>query len=113
MDAIEYLKERKRMCDGFAHCTGCPLSYQENGTELTCGRFVEEYPEKTVELVEKWSKEHSVKTVKDDFLEKYPNAEMRVNGVPESCAKELGYKVPENRYCAYYNCEKCWNTPLN
>lgn len=25
MDALEFLKERKRMCDYYSHCKGCPL----------------------------------------------------------------------------------------
>lgn len=51
MNAIEYIKELKRMCDGFADCTGCPLCHKENGTEQICGRFRSEHPEKAVELV--------------------------------------------------------------
>lgn len=25
MDALEFLKERKRMCNSYGHCEGCPL----------------------------------------------------------------------------------------
>lgn len=25
MDALEFLKERKRMCNYYSHCKGCPL----------------------------------------------------------------------------------------
>ena len=112
MDAIEYIKELKRMCDGFADCTGCPLCHKENGTEQICGRFRSEHPEKAVELVEKWSKEHPAKTILQDFLEKHPNARTNDDGIPNLCPCFLGYHLDFNPICFKHNCDKCWNTQL-
>ena len=108
MNAIDYLKELNRMCNSNLECPECPLFYVNNGRGLACSNFDKKRPEEAVEIVEKWSKEHPVKTIKDDFLEKYPNAKLREEGIPESCAKNLGYKTD----CRYGYCVECWNTPL-
>lgn len=113
MDAIEYLKELKRMCDSYPSCLICPLFNWSNEYRVKCHVFQKNHPEKAVELVEKWSKEHPAKTIKDDFLEKHPNAKMRDDGTPVSCAKYLGYKVGIDGKCpVIIGCGECWNTPL-
>lgn len=114
MDAIEYLKEFDRMCKSQPNCKRCPFNYRNNGTETLCLDFLMQNPEKAVDIVEKWSKEHSVKTIKDDFLEKHPNARMMPGGVPVSCARNIGYEIGSRYYDCPDNksCEQCWNTPL-
>lgn len=70
-----------------------------------------EYPNKAVAIVEEWSKEHPQKTIKDDFLEKYPNAVMReMMDVPLSCAKWI---YGENHIKCENDCEVCWKRPLS
>lgn len=76
------------------------------------------YPEKAISIVEKWSKEHPRKTILQDFLEKYPKAELRYNKFPEICPYFLGYAEnrqcvldTEERFCSE-ECEECWNRPL-
>ena len=55
MDAVKFLEERNRMCDNYNLCTdGCPL-YKI--CDFSLGYFRE-----MVAAVEKWSKEHSLKT---------------------------------------------------
>lgn len=108
MNAIEYLKEQKRMCTSYEDCAICPFCSDNYWQFFACNDFQTEHPEKAVEILEKWSKEHPVKTIKDDFFEKYPNAKLREEGIPESCAKNLGYKTD----CRYGYCVECWNTPL-
>ena len=54
MDAVEFLKERARMCKSFPDfCSGCPLF------SVGCGGGD---PDETVSAVEQWSKEHPVVT---------------------------------------------------
>ena len=49
-----------------------------------------------------------IKTFLSDFLEKYPNAPLEVNGTPKICPYELGYCEHKcNKICV-----KCWNTPM-
>ena len=120
MDAVKYFKEKTRMlnslgrkfgkCDG-ASCLNCPLASMNNGKGLSCSDFEAEYPEEAVAIVEKWAAEHQQKTMLQDFLEKYPNAELAKDGTPFGlCPFRLGFTKYEG-CCTYeYNkCFKCWN----
>ena len=110
MDAVTYLKIEKRMCEG--RCEDCPLSSFHNGTNLMCSTFAHTNPEKAVELVEKWAKEHPLKTYKDDFLEKHPKARLGSNDNPPICRKFIyggeGCTKPFVDDC----CASCWNEPM-
>jgi len=56
-----------------------------------------------------WSFPH-LKTRKELFLEKFPDAEITKDGLPVSCAKYLGLVS----YCEQLDngcCEACWNAP--
>lgn len=59
MDALEFLRERKRMCNLRKHCEGCPL--ERDGCGLGISTPDEEY-EKFIAIVERWSREHPSKT---------------------------------------------------
>lgn len=59
MDAVQFLKEVRRMCDTKADdCDGCPFEYSHEHD--VCSAFDE--PEKTVRIIAEWSKDHPVKT---------------------------------------------------
>lgn len=87
MDAIEYLKEKRRM--------GCYVS-----------PFEEENPDRAVQLVEEWSKEHAQKTNAQKFEE--------VFGKPV-VADEAGYRcAPWVNDCIIRECGECgewWDEP--
>lgn len=61
MDAVEFLKQKKRMCDyegGTSRsCLVCPiyLNFLKDNYEC-CDEIAEKYPEETVELVYEWNK---------------------------------------------------------
>lgn len=83
MDAVEYLKDRTRMTkagDGVhgglceISCTECPLYDENNGMKVNCEKLETLYPEKLVEIVEKWAAEHPRKTRQSEFLKMFPNA---------------------------------------
>lgn len=82
MDALKFLRERKRMCNCYKDCKGCPL-YDSNCvidsaiSDEDCGRIAA--------TVEKWSKEHPRKTRQSVFLEQYPEAQIDNNGVLGVC----------------------------
>lgn len=78
MDALEFLRERKRMCNLHKHCEGCPL--ERDGCGLGTSTPDEEY-EKFIATVEQWSKEHPRKTRQSVFLEQYPEAHIGDDGV--------------------------------
>ena len=67
MDAVEYVKQRDRMCDYYVNCGDCPAGNYEGCASL------HEIPN-LVPIVEKWVKAHPVKTRQSEFLKMYPNA---------------------------------------
>ena len=78
MDALEFLRERKRMCNLCKHCEGCPL--ERAGCGLGTSASDEEY-EKIIADVEQWSKKHPRKTRQSVFLEQYPEARIGDDGM--------------------------------
>ena len=86
MDALEFLKERKRMCISCKGCDGCPLE----GTQcvLIYATDDEDY-ERIIATVEQWSKEHPRKTLQSVFLEQYPEAALDGYGVLTICPAKL------------------------
>lgn len=116
MDAVEFLKEKKRMCDffwcngGYRSCAKCGLYSRNNYTKQGCDIFVYEHPQNAVEVVKKWSEEHPRKTLLQDFLEKYPNAKIDPDGTPDFCPSALGYYGIDEcvgEFCVNY-CKECW-----
>lgn len=61
MDAVKYLKEKKRMCEK-SSCIHCPLGRTYRNSEDNCDVFIRNSPEEAVAIVEKWSNEHPVIT---------------------------------------------------
>lgn len=77
MDALEFLRERKRMCNLCKHCEGCPL--ERAGCGLGTSASDEEY-EKIIATVEQWSKEHPRNTRQTELLKMFPEAHVSANG---------------------------------
>lgn len=110
MDAVEFFKERRRMCDTES-CNFCPASFLD---ECDCDSkdIVE-----LVEIVEKWAQDHPQKTMMQDFFEKFPNAPKTENGTPRNiCPSDCGYTNEPESYivCEHFtdDCLKCWSRPL-
>ncbi len=55
-------------------CEECRFNSERNGAGVSCTTLEHEYPEKAVEIVEKWAAEHPAKTRQSEFLKKFPNA---------------------------------------
>lgn len=98
------------------YCGECLLNNKNNGTSenLLCGAFEAIYPEKAIEIVQKWSDEHPQRTYLSEFLKNYPNAELD-HGVPKVCLKKLGVvsgcaKTKKGDF--YISCHSCWKQPL-
>jgi hypothetical protein len=73
MEALEFLKERKRMCNSYDGCKGCPFGDSKCVIESTIS---DEDFKRIVATVEQWSKEHPRKTRQSVFLEQWPEAEI-------------------------------------
>ena len=86
MDAIEFIRERNRMCKSFGNgkgCMSCPF-YKE-GNRCTAILWKEEI----IPIVEKWSKENPRKTRQDVFLEQYPETIIDSYGVLQFCPTSI------------------------
>ena len=99
MDAVEYLKIAKRMCSFNERCIGCPLNGFCNGNYEHI-----ENPEEMVAMVQKWAKEHPVKTRKSELLKIYPDIADN-NGDIVLCPKVMD-RAFECR-CGEMTCHKC------
>ena len=74
MDVVEYIKQRRRMCDYYVNCGDCPACDYEWCSSLNG------IP-KMVPIVEQWAKEHPVKTRQSEFLKMWPDAEIGDDGL--------------------------------
>lgn len=84
MEALEFLRERNRMCKSFNRCfDGCPAwggsCKLETGTDLECEA------DKQVEIVKEWAAVHPRKTRQSAFLEQWPEADIDDCGVLKAC----------------------------
>ena len=86
MDALKFLKERKRMCTSCEDCNGCPLK----GTHCVISHVTPDKDyERIIATVERWSNEHPRKTRQSVFLEQYPEAALDGYGVMTICPAKL------------------------
>ena len=86
MDAVEYVKQRERMCDYYANCDNCPACDYEWCSSLNG------IP-KMVPIVEQWAKEHPVKTRQSEFLKMWPDAEIGYDGLPTVAPCQLNIEL--------------------
>lgn len=106
MDAVKYLKEMNRMCNG-ANCCECPLYANNNGKKVNCEILEKEYAEEAVSIVEKWSAEHPVKTRKSEFLKMFPNVKLLNNEIIDICPRCVDITLPERPRCYSVKCPEC------
>ena len=83
MDAVKFLKERKRLCKMYEVCGRCPAFRASGGCifSVTNGAT----PEEQNEFMEAWSTAHPRKTRQSVFLEQYPEASIDADGVLYVC----------------------------
>lgn len=90
MDAVEYFKAYARMCDSFDSknnitgkpCVGCPLDDIGRGCHMN---DLTNNAEECVAAVEKWAKEHPVKTRQSELLKIFPKCNVDEKGVLFIC----------------------------
>lgn len=86
MDAVEFLKARKRLCRFVGHCNICPLYM---GSGVCSFKIVNESDEcAIVSAVEQWAKDHPVKTRQSEFLKMFPEAAL-MDGVLCICPMHI------------------------
>lgn len=92
-------------------CSNCPLCSINNNKGQSCTAFEMLYPEKAIEIVQKWGDEHPQKTYLSEFLKNHPNTLLNDDGTPTFCPYRLGLMGADD--CRKDgNCVKCWNQPI-
>ena len=109
MNAVTFLKEKNRLtkqCN--IKCSECRLSFIKNEKGLTCLALEKYCPEKVVEIVENWSREHSIKTRQSEFLKQYPNAVLEKGVLAfRPCDLDSDIECPDrDERC--YSCKKSY-----
>lgn len=104
MDAVEFIRERNRMCKVDKGCVGCPANKTVCG--MGSGKNVES-AEKLVQIVEQWAKAHPRKTRQSEFLRQWPGAIVE-DGVLILCPKVvMGRKAWMEKGCGGTKCNSC------
>lgn len=100
------IKDLKRMCDFYPHCSGCPIK-----SILTCSVY--RLPDNIEEIIDQWVAEHPVKTYAMDFFEKFPNAELDSYGTPRACVNAIyGFGDCLKSEISGIVCRDCWNQEM-
>ena len=86
MDALEFLREQKRMCNCYEDCCDCPL---EAAICTGSSTMPDEDYKRLIATVEQWVKEHPRKTRQSVFLEQWPDAIISYDGLPEVAPCQL------------------------
>lgn len=84
MDALDFLRERRRMCNAQDNCGTCPIGIVCDDYFLN-HNYSKEKANGMVSTVEQWAKEHPVKTRQSEFLEQYPEASISKDGTIAIC----------------------------
>lgn len=93
-------------------CEDCPLGITNNGMGVLCSKLEMLYPEKAIEIVQRWSDKHPQRTYLSEFLKHYPNAQLNDAGLPiTGCPYRLGL-IGDEECKKNRDCVKCWNQPL-
>lgn len=102
MDAVEFIRERNRMCKHFRGCNGCPVD------GMICSTIWDMHDaEKLVQVVEEWAKGHPHKTRQSEFLRQWPGAIVE-DGVLILCPKVvMGRKAWMEKGCGGTKCNSC------
>ena len=102
MDAMEFIRERNRMCKHFRGCNGCPADGMICSTIWGMNDA-----ERLVQIVEAWAKEHPHKTRQSEFLRQWPGSIVE-DGVLILCPKVvMGRKEWMEKGCGGTKCNSC------
>lgn len=106
-DTLLFAEERSRMCKSYESCRECPLD--ETKCAIADILNSAEDDEKILQTVQNWHDNKPLRTYKEDFFEKFPNAERSDSGEPIVC-KALIYRYDKD--CSNMTCDECWNEPM-
>lgn len=81
LTAEEAIKIQAEMCSSMSNCANCPI-YKEKGG-YCCESFKSENPEKVVEIIKQWKKDHEKKEIETEIV--YLIKVMKEEGDDETC----------------------------
>lgn len=116
MDAVKFLKIKNMICEKAKDCDVCPLSNDTLGCQAGVAVNQQNTEEKLVDIVEQWAKENT-KTRQDIFLERYPEAKIRSDGIINISPCTVNKHYSNSKWCkddrTFVDCNKCrkdyWN----
>lgn len=105
MDALEFFKARKRMCEA-TKCASCKLCHMQGGCSLAPENEEIDACEEAIAIVEQWAKEHPIKTRQSEFLKMFPGADVgETDGCLTLCPCNIYEKM--RKECGAPNCSEC------
>ena len=105
MDAIEFIKERQRLCQTYVNCSECPAGNSNDGCRFNTVSGYEAAEQ--IRLLEEWSAAHPRKTRQDVFLEQWPNAPRDCDNILMINPCDLDLTIHGKDECYTDNCLKC------
>lgn len=102
------------ICYG-VNCRECPFDQKRlkaAGYHGNCTALMVYHPELAVKLMDEWQAEKNKpkgKTYREDFFEKFPNADRTAAGLPMPCRNKLYFAAAPCSANSRYNCDDCWN----
>lgn len=109
MDAVEFLVTRNRMCRSFNGCyNGCEVKKRMGAGDM-CIYYMAQHPQEVVEIVERWGKEHPLKTRQSEVLKMFPSASKQGDGILTFCprAVDTEFLCPRKHSDDYGECDDC------
>lgn len=113
-----FLFELQRLCDSRTRCEAGAENKEQCPLFDVCvwrlGIVCNEDVKRAIEILQKWSNELPKKTYAQDFLEKFPKAQRKLDGTPFVCRKRIYDGThPTLEDCDYTGaCKNCWNEPM-
>jgi hypothetical protein len=104
MDAIQFLKEKERMCKTCGSCLLCPAWLDNECIVNARSSFA---PEQQINTVKVWTEQNPRKTRQSVFLEQYPNAIVNAKGTVEIWPCNVEKNMQNVTYCNSLSCEDC------
>lgn len=109
MDAVEFLKTKNRICrfyeDDPDDCFKCPIGSEDGECQAGVAANQKITEEELISIVQKWAKEHPVKTRQSEFLKMFPNTP-KYNDFLDICPAHIG-EIPNDACKQKSNCIIC------
>lgn len=108
MDAVEFVNKMNRMCAKYPDCVGCPIE-TENKDEDCMSKVS---AEQMVDIVNKWTSEHPIKTRQSELLRVIPNLRLDKNGSIFLCPATITGDLC-GVYSDKHGCDNCYDCRKN